>query len=459
MKTTYLIVFILLFTLPTFGQKKFSRKEVLEDLEYLRESLEKAHYNLYTYTTKEAFDQNFETVKSSITKDSFSVLETTSLFQAVISKANNGHTEIPFPGAAYAEYAYSGGTLFPLEIAFENGKALIRRNLSDNEALEIGSEVISINNLTMNQVLEKIFPLISAERRYFKLAKLELISFPRCYWQAFGEQKNFEVEIKNDGKIEKHKIRSVSVIEGYEMKRNEVFYQNREVKFLNQSAYLKPGNFGGDENKYKRFIDSSFVEINKKNLPYLIIDLRNNLGGNDSYSDYLVSYNADQPFRWYSEFSLKTSAILKAHVRENYDATSLYWQSILTHEDGSIYPFEFDKYQPQPKEKRYLGEVYVLVNRQSHSQSAVTASQIQDYKFATIVGEETGDFPSLLASQYGYFLPQTGIEVKISKGYIVRVNGSKKPEGVIPDIYIKDHLLDENDEILDGLLKQIEKKP
>jgi len=55
-------------------------------------------------------------------------------------------------------------------------------------------------------------------------------------------------------------------------------------------------------------------------------------------------------------------------------------------------------------------------------------------------------------------LPHTGIDVKISKGFIVRVNGSKKAEGVIPDIYIKDQLLDENDEILNGLIKQIEKK-
>ena len=458
MKTTYLIIFTLLFALPTYGQKKYSQQEVIEDVQFLRESLEKAHYNLYTYITKEAFNRNFEKVKSSITKDSLSILEITSLFQAVISKANNGHTEIPFPGSAYIDYAYKEGTIFPLEIAFENGKAFIRKNWSDNNAIEIGAEIISINNRTIDQVLEKIYPLISAERQYFKLAKLELFSFPRLYWQAYGELKDFEIEIKQNGKIEKHKIKSVSAIEGYEMKRNEIFSQMRELHFLNQSAYLKPGNFGGNEQEYKSFIDSSFVEINRKNLPNLIIDLRNNLGGDDSFSDYLVSYIADQPFRWCSEFTLKTSAILKDHVQKNYDTTNPYWKSVLTNEDGSIYPYEFDEYNPQPKEKRYSGKVYVLVNRQSHSQSAVTASQIQDYKFATIVGEETGDFPSLYASQYGYTLPHTGIEVKIAKGYIVRMNGSKKPEGVLPDIYIKDHLLDENDEILDGLLKQIENK-
>jgi C-terminal processing protease CtpA/Prc len=127
----------------------------------------------------------------------------------------------------------------------------------------------------------------------------------------------------------------------------------------------------------------------------------------------------------------------------------------LTHKDGEIYSYEFDDYQPQPEERRFNGKVYVLVNRQSHSQSAVTASQIQDYGFGTIVGEQTGDYPSLYASVFRYQLPNTGITVQVSKGYMVRVNGSTKEEGVIPDIYIKDHLLDENDEILDGLLEKI----
>ncbi len=172
----------------------------------------------------------------------------------------------------------------------------------------------------------------------------------------------------------------------------------------------------------------------------------------------MVSYIANEPFLWTSELTIKTSAILKAHVKKNYDISEPYWKKVIDNKDGSIYPYEYEPQQPQPKEKRFNGNVYVLVNRQSHSQSTVTASQIQDYNFATIVGEETGDFPSLYASQYAYNLPKTKIEVKISKGYIVRVNGSKKAEGVIPDIYIKDHLLDENDEILDGLLKLLENK-
>ena len=101
--------------------------------------------------------------------------------------------------------------------------------------------------------------------------------------------------------------------------------------------------------------------------------------------------------------------------------------------------------------------MYALINRQSYSQAAVTAAQLQDYKLATLVGEETADYPSLYASVFRYTLPITGIEVQIAKGYIVRVNGSERAEGVLPDLFIRDHLLDEEDEILNQLLKLLSK--
>ena len=129
----------------------------------------------------------------------------------------------------------------------------------------------------------------------------------------------------------------------------------------------------------------------------------------------------------------------------------------MNHKDGEVYSPTLEVYQPQDVTKRFQGTVYVLANRLSISQAAVTASQIQDYGWGTIVGEETGEYPSLYASVFQYTLPNTGILVNISKSRIIRVNGSEKEEGVIPDIAIRDHLLDEPDEILIELLERISK--
>ena len=453
-------VFLLLFLCASFSgfaqlSSRFSKEQVLSDLKSLRSSLEEAHYDMYVYTPKEKIDSIYLQLTSSVKEDSLSLLKTTNLLQRLTSAVNNGHTEIFFPIQSYLTYGEGGGTIFPLEIAFENDRALIRKNWSDIPGLEPGSEVISINEMSIEELLEKIYPQVSAERPYFKNAKIEFFSFPRMYWQVFGEKESFSVEARIEGEIKKYEVKSVKVFEGYEGKRTEVFNASMQLKFLDGAAYLNPGNLFGDEDKYRKFIDSSFATIQESEVSYLIIDLRNNQGGDDSFGDYMVSYIADQPFKWSSDFTLKTSSFLKDNIRKTRDTTSAFWASALTHEDGKIYAYEFEPFQPQPAEKRFEGKVYVLVNRQSHSQSTVTASQIQDYGFATIVGEETGEFPTLYASVFKFQLPETGIEVQVSKGYMVRVNGSKEARGVVPDILIQDHLLDEQDEILEGLLEKI----
>ena len=370
-------IFIYLFIFPfiCLGQSttKFSEGQVSKDLKYLYKSLINAHYNLYAYTSKQNFDLAYKEAQKAINKDSLTLLEITNIFQRLTAIANNGHTEIDFPGQLYAEYAYAGGTIFPLEIAFEKNKPLVRKNWSNNETIMIGSEVLSINSIPIGEILSKIFQQISAERPYFKIAKVELYSFPRLYWQVFGRQNDFDVKIRIDGLIKNYKIKAVDVIEGYEMKRNEVLNAEMALKFYGQSAYLNPGNFSGDEEKYRHFIDSTFVNIKEHKSQNLIIDLRNNRGGNNSFSDYLVSYFATQPFKWNSSFTLKTSKFLKEHTMQHYDTTNVFWQNVLKHKDGEIYDYTFDAYQPQPELKRFRGNVYVLVNRQSHSQSAAAS--------------------------------------------------------------------------------------
>ena len=452
----YLLLIALIIVGSNSSAQQYSKSAILFDLEYLRSSLEKTHFNLFAYTTKSDFQENYLEVKRQIQSDSLSLLQVTSLFQNVVTKANNGHTRIAFPAQPYLNYAQSGGRIFPLEVAIQNGKVFIRKNWSENSELKIGDELISINGVPINEILGKIYPQISAERLYFKNAQLEAFTLPRYYWQVFGEQNEFEVQIAGKEGQTNHKLTAIKAMEDFEMKRDDILNPDWDFKYLSESAaYLRPGGFGGNEEKYRSFIDSVFVAINGRKQKNLVIDLRNNPGGDDAFSDYLVSYIADRPFKWSSKFELKSSAILKDDVRQSKDTTNMYWKSILQHDDGEIYDYDFGFQQPQPLEKRYKGEVYVLVNRQSYSQSTVTAAQIQDYGFGQIVGEETAEFPNLYASIFSYQLPKTGIRVDVSKGRIQRVSRTDNNQGVIPDIIIQDHLLDEKDEILEEIQRKI----
>lgn len=433
----------------------FSQEQVRSDMSNLYQSLIDTHYNPYAYISKVHLHQRYQNLKNQVTEPYYSLLDTTKLYQQLVSSINNGHTEIDFPVSPYIEYAKSGGTLFPLEVSIEDNKAFIRKNYSKNSSIVKGSELLKVNGQPINTILKGIYPLISAERLYFKNAKLEIYTLPRYYWYAFGQQDNFVVTVQNDDSIAEYNVKAINIFDEFEAKKDKILNAQQKFNFFETTAYLNPGHFSGDEKKYQQFIDESFAAIHEKSSKNLIIDLRNNGGGNDSFSDYLVAYIADKPFRWSSTFSIRTSALLKKDTKANKDITTPYWQSVMNKKTGERYEFQFDKYQPKSEKKRYKGNVYVLINRHSHSQAAVTAAQIQDYGWATIVGEETGDYPSLYASQFQYSLPITNIVVKISKGYIVRVNGNTEPKGVIPDIMMRDHLLDENDEILTQLLQRL----
>ncbi|MNJ90821.1 carboxy-terminal protease [compost metagenome] len=465
MNFQFLLFIALLLSKISFAQNtlpKLSNESVKDDFDYLYQSLQATHYNLFAFQSKEKYDSLFSQLKSSLTSDSLTQLEVVSFYQKLVSFANTGHCEIDYPALSYIEYASAGGTVFPLELAFENEKAFIRTNFSTNKQISIGDELVSVDNIPITEIQKQLYPFVSAERDYFKNAKIEFWSFPRLFFQLNGRKDNWYIQVKSrNNELVNLEISSITVMD-YEVNRNgEIVNPQKTFKLYGDVAYLNAGPFGSNEpdgeEVFKKFIDSTFTVIKKQKIKKMIIDLRNNPGGHNAYSDYLISHIANKPFKWYSEFSLKTSQILKEHTTLQADTTDEYSRKILGNADGQIFTYDFPSYSPVEKSKRYHGEVYILVNRQTYSMAAVSAALIQDYQFGEIVGEETGDVPTLYASQFSYELPKSGITVKVPKGYIVRVNGSKKLEGVKPDIYIQDHLLDDKDEILDGLLIRLRK--
>lgn len=442
---------------------KLSAQAVGDDLDYLYRSLQATHYNLFAFKEQQSYDRLFGQLRSGLRKDSLTLLQTVSLYQKLVSFAGTGHCEIDFPAQSYIAYAYGGGTVFPLELAFEDGKVWVRKNFSANRDISAGDQLLAIDGKAIGEIQQQLYPFVSAERDYFKNAKMEFWSFPRLFFQLNGKKDDWNIQIrKGNNQILTLKVASIAVMD-YEGNRNgEVVNPQRAVRLYGNIAYLNAGQFGSSEKNgeelFKKFIDSTFTVIGNHKIKKLIIDLRNNPGGHNAYSDYLISYVANKPFKWYSEFSVRTSKVLKAHTRLQADTTDGYSRAILEHAEGQIFSYDFPAYPPLEKSRRFNGEVYVLVNRQTYSMAAVSAALMQDYGFAKIVGEETGDVPTLYASQFSYTLPRTGITVKVPKGYIVRINGSRKLEGVKPDIHIRDHLLDETDEILDGLLIRLGQK-
>lgn len=469
MKT--ILIFITLLSLQnTFGQfKKYTPKQIKEDFDYLYKNLEASHYNLFANNPKTTYDKEYRRIFESI-NDSLTTIQAFRLFQPFIALDNHAHCNI-MPFKLYGEYYGNSGTVFPLNLCFRNNKTLITSNFSSDTTITPGNEIISINGKPMKEIRNEMHTFFSGESDYLISTLIEMLTFPRLYWSVYDRFDKFHLELRNaDGQQYKTTIDAITA-EEFEKKNaalKPLMNNLREFKFIDSVAYLHPGVFmnlnakdeneSSDNKKFCLFIDSVFTEIHNSKTKDLIIDLRNNPGGHNSFSDYMIAYFADKPFRFSDNFMVKTSKLTKAFW-ENVADSSLFElkNDILTKKDGEIFRYNLQLNQPRTDSLHFSGKVYVLINRYDFSQAVNAAAVVQDYKFGVLIGEETGDHSSLFASSQTIKLPNTGLIVQYPKAFIVRPNGNKKAKGVIPDFIVNDDIFSEKDEILDYTLNLIKK--
>lgn len=475
MKKIFIIMFLaVIFSLHCFAQNqiKFSAQSVKEDLEYLYETLDKSHYDLYRNTPKDIFDNEFDGISNSI-EDSLTLLQVDRLFHRFVALAKDGHTTLPNPPiSSYLSYLQNGGTLFPLNIYFQNQQVFVLDNYSSDSSIIPGDEIISINGKSINECLKKIYNYLCGDNDYSKNTAIETFSFPRINWLVNGESMNFNLDIKKQaGKLKNIDIPSISAadFEGKIAQKKPLLNQNRSFQFIDDVAYLKPGIFYNapkdgnirfnsnmlDNKEFVHFLDSCFTIIQYRKTHDLIIDLRDNPGGSATFSNPLVAFFATEPFIGGSKFLIRTSEISKNFWKDVNDTSKLFVdikKEIMSRENGSKFIISADKYKYQPRKDslRFKGNVYVLINRFSFSQAIEVAGMIKNHKFVKLIGEQTSPLKSANARQF--LLPNTQIVVYFSEAHY---DDAFLINGVTPDYEVTDDLLTEKDEILDYTLRLI----
>lgn len=170
----------------------------------------------------------------------------------------------------------------------------------------------------------------------------------------------------------------------------------------------------------------------------------------------MVSWFATAPFRFASQFKIRVSkeTIEANESRIAHDAAAagpisqkfaaLYARARV----GDLVDFDIPLSQPRPG-KRFEGEVFVLIDRQSYSNAVAVAALVQDYKFGTILGEATSDMATTYGAMEQLVLPNIALTVGYPKARIVRPNGDLRAQGVTPDVRIRVPVVQtQSDEVL-----------
>lgn len=429
-------------TTAAAGKEVFPEASVRADFKHLYDTLEVAHFDLCVYRSCEAYARYYREVLGSI-DGPMGHLEVVRKFTPFVAFGNIGHTRIDFPVQDYIEYLQAGGTLLPLDIRVEGAHVYIAYNYSGDSRLAPGTEIVALDGRSIAWWIERTSRYVSGERPYMVHAQLESM-FPRLVWLEAGKIDSFRVALRSHpGSDTVVSVDAVPVMAVEEQKgKLEAAHNERKAEILsNGIAYLRPGPFYATSEHetletFVSFIDDAFRRFMASDAQDLIIDLRDNPGGDNSFSDPMLAWIADKPFRFASRYELKASAqtrqaLNKLAAKEPGGISARMLASMKKYADGETFAFEIPGVEP--RKSTFPGRVWAVVNRHSYSNATAVAAIIQDHGFGTILGEETSDVPTSYASSAQFTLPETGIVVTYPKAYFVRPNGDEMLRGVVPD--------------------------
>ncbi|MCF7222232.1 S41 family peptidase [Marilutibacter chinensis] len=427
------------------------------DFDALYSGLQAAHYDLYVRRPKDEYDARFRATREGFDTP-MTPVQARIAYQRFVAYGNVAHARIDPPMEAWERFRSAGGRAFPLSVRVDGDRAYVIGGTGDLDGLDPGDRLETVDGAPALEWLGRMRTHISADNDYMAWSQLEG-RLPLLAWLELGQVESFHIGIaKPDGRRlsldvparDRDEARAAAAAAPPHFELN---WNTREARLLDGGiAYLRPGPFYDnrpeashpwDPTDFIRFIDEAFAQFRDAGASRLLIDLRDNPGGDNSFSDPMIAWFADRPFRFSEAFEIRVSEATVTSNRARLDAqggdpdsTSAQLAAAYAGQPpGSIVRFPIPAVEPRPT-RRFDGRVYVLVNRRSYSNTVMVAAIVQDYGFGTVLGEETADLASTYGAMERFTLPRTGIEVGYPKARILRPNGDPRPRGVIPDIMI-----------------------
>ncbi len=324
----------------------------------------------------------------------------------------------------------------PFLLDAHNGKFFITSVLSDKVSKKyIGAEVLSINGKNVWDVYEPIFDLCSAKSRFFKAARfIKKQGFYYSLSEVFKKNEMLNVKTtKGEFKvkcIDANTFMKIPVNRvKFEKKIITGFFQNGKIGYF----YLPEFDFNND---FMSKIDNFFDEVKEKKCKAIIIDIRDNPGGNSQLGEYIICHLTKRPYTAFSKVDMKYSP----------EVLKLYFP-VLSHEidlNGTIVEFnDTSLYRSFNFPNVFKGKVYLLINEGVFSSATDFAAIMQDFKLATLIGYETGGLPTSFGDVCFQKLPFSSIEFGVSwkKFYRPKYTPDNADRGVIPDVPLNEEKL------------------
>lgn len=377
----------------------------------------------YTVKDIDKFYKSVSQIKDSINSP-LTVLEFWKRISLLNNQLSDGHLIVGHINATIvSDYAKTGGTFFPFEVIFDKDELYIFSKLGGVDCEYNGHLITKINDRPIATIIAPMLLRINGDSDAQRKVLLQR-KFALFYMLLFGECKEFSISLKNGDQEKTISMNGLSELPKFY--RQVTFNDNFKFKnFDTENALLTINEFWWNNKKdYYDFMDSIFLSLKQNKIKHLIIDIRENGGGDDEFwMNGILKYIANKPYRWGSIYKKKIIAKYR-------DAGEVIGSAIIGEIDTLI-PVEINtKY-------KFDGKVSVLIGPYTYSSAILFANVVQDYKFGQLVGEPTGGKSGQTGAIQFSKMPNSGLTMITPRFYLERPKRGGLKEPVKPDIKIE----------------------
>ncbi|MCT4637357.1 MAG: S41 family peptidase [Bacteroidales bacterium] len=432
-----------------------SSEEMNQDLNILTNAIKEGFPGLYDYITPEDFQKHTDLLKEQISNPLKPHVFENHLKNLMLN-IHDFHLGIlsePLKRMKMPRY------LSDIRFGWLNDTLIVTNTIKERADL-IGKQIVSIDGIsadslkkiTGNYIPQQYASSDAFVEAYNNYVNLAIFDWGYFYYNKIDNDKySMNITFK-DGSSEK--------FSGYGFSRNKKIKFATSWKKYHRTNWYKTRNFDtkilSDTIGYLGLnsfqlndveLDSItyFVKtVSDKGLNNLIIDVRNNFGGDTKVIDHIYSLIADKPFSQYDYRMVNRRGNFKfmeycLNYTNDYEIFPEFGE---LKEDNHYYEYNTNINKPDSL-VNFKGRVYVLTNEISFSAATVFPAMVHKYRRGLIVGRETrGAYHQLKAEKFAQVkLPNSGIVVRIPLIKIVfdKNNNTDIPfgRGVMPDYPVK----------------------
>jgi hypothetical protein len=438
-----------------------------QDLDVLQRALVEGDPGVNRYTdsstVRRAFDAAARLLDSGMTTVQFYRVAA-----PLVALIRDGHANLRLPDSTLAEWRWNH-LLLPLAIHVRHGRVFVFRDLSDPGEPAAGGVIESINGVPTGHLTELFLSATTGDGDVLSSRELDIsgLTFAEDINLLAGLHAPFEVTIRFPGAGRPTPVHFAGSPREAILTRwrsgHPLDLELRAVRPPTEFGLLDGGRLAiltipgwgssqadADRRDLRGTFSRAFALMRDSSTRVLIIDVRNNGGGEDEPARILFSYLARRPFRWYdrvivndtSRFSFAKyiadpdpfdPGMLRRRPDGRYD---LVGESSL----GQLF---------QPVVQPFHGVVLALMNGGSFSTSTEFVAQLKATRRATLIGEESGG--AFQGNNSGFepvvVLPNTGLKLRLPlASYYMAVQGhARDRRGVMPDVSRSPNLREEQD--------------